>query len=47
VEEIRRVADRIEIHFGDLMPDEIPAAALAESPIYRGGNSSSRGSALL
>ena len=37
VEEIKRVADRVEIHFGDLAPDELPGAALAESPIYRGG----------
>ena len=37
VEEIKRVADRIEIHFKDARPSEIPAAALAESPIYRGG----------
>ena len=37
VEEIKRVADRIEIHFQDVKPDELPAAALVESPIYRGG----------
>ena len=37
IEEIKRVAERVEIHFGDLKPDEIPAAALVESPIYRGG----------
>src|SRR5208282_1512694 len=37
IEEIKRVADRVEIHFGDLKPDELPAAALVESPIYRGG----------
>lgn len=37
IEEIKRVADRIEIHFRDIRPDEIPAAALAEAPIYRGG----------
>src|SRR5438552_2708300 len=37
VEEIKRVADRIEIHFADIKPDELPAAALAETPIYRGG----------
>ena len=35
--EIKRVADRVEIHFADVTPDELPAAALAESPIYRGG----------
>src|SRR5216684_4266577 len=37
IEEIKRVAERVEIHFGDLKTDEVPAAALVESPIYRGG----------
>lgn len=37
VEEIKRVADRVEIRFEEVTPDELPAAALAESPIYRGG----------
>ena len=37
VEEIKRVADRVEIHFQDVKADELPAAALVESPIYRGG----------
>ena len=37
VEEIERVAKRIEIPFGDAAPAELPAAALAETPIYRGG----------
>lgn len=37
LEEVRRVAERIEIRFADAKPDEMPAAALAESPIYRGG----------
>jgi len=37
VEEIRRVADRVEIRFEETMPGELPGAALAESPIYRGG----------
>jgi len=37
VEEIKRVADRVEIRFADATPRELPAAALAESPIYRGG----------
>lgn len=37
VEEIKRVADRVEIRFEEATPDEVPAAALAESPIYRGG----------
>ena len=37
VEEIKRVAERVEIRFEDATPEELPAAALAESPIYRGG----------
>lgn len=37
VEEIKRVAERVEIRFEDATDQEIPAAALAESPIYRGG----------
>ena len=37
VEEIKRVADRVEIRFDETTPEELPAAALAESPIYRGG----------
>jgi superfamily II DNA or RNA helicase len=37
IEEIKRVAERVEIHFADLKTDEVPAAALVESPIYRGG----------
>ena len=37
LEEVKRVADRIEIRFEDAKTDELPAAALAESPIYRGG----------
>lgn len=37
VEEIKRVADRIEIRFQDVQARDLPAAALAESPIYRGG----------
>lgn len=37
IEEIKRVADRVEIRFEDAKPSELPAAALAESPIYRGG----------
>jgi superfamily II DNA or RNA helicase len=37
IEEIKRVADRVEIHFNDLELNEVPAAALVESPIYRGG----------
>lgn len=37
VEEIERVAKRVEIRFGDATADELPGAALAEAPIYRGG----------
>ena len=37
VEEIKRIADRVEIHFGDTTFGELPGAALAETPIYRGG----------
>jgi superfamily II DNA or RNA helicase len=37
IEEIKRVAERVEIRFEDTSPKEMPAAALAESPIYRGG----------
>ncbi|MGH8643086.1 MAG: SNF2-related protein, partial [Gammaproteobacteria bacterium] len=37
IEEIKRVADRIEIRFEEAKPAELPAAVLAESPIYRGG----------
>lgn len=37
IEEIKRVADRVEIRFDEVRPAELPAAALAECPIYRGG----------
>ena len=37
IEEVKRVAQRVEIRFAETKPDELPAAALAESPIYRGG----------
>ena len=37
IEQIKRVADRVEVRFHDAKPEELPAAALAESPIYRGG----------
>jgi hypothetical protein len=37
IEEIKRVADRVEIRFEEARAEEMPAAALAESPIYRGG----------
>ena len=37
IEEIERVANRVEIRFRDVTARELPAAALAEAPIYRGG----------
>ena len=37
IEEIKRVADRVEMRFEEMTPAELPAAALAETPIYRGG----------
>lgn len=37
VEEIKRVANRREVTVEALKPEDIPAAALAEAPIYRGG----------
>ena len=37
IKEIERVTKRIEIRFGDITAQELPGAALAEAPIYRGG----------
>jgi superfamily II DNA or RNA helicase len=37
VTEIKRLADRVEVTFAETTPSEVPAAALVESPIYRGG----------
>jgi superfamily II DNA or RNA helicase len=37
IEEIERVANRVEIRFDEISPSELPAAALVEAPIYRGG----------
>lgn len=37
VEEIKRVAERVEIRFEEAHAGDLPGAALAESPIYRGG----------
>jgi superfamily II DNA or RNA helicase/DNA-binding Lrp family transcriptional regulator len=37
VDEIKRVADRIEVRLDEVAAGDLPAAALAESPIYRGG----------
>jgi phosphatidylserine/phosphatidylglycerophosphate/cardiolipin synthase-like enzyme len=35
IEEVRRVAERVEVRFEDTAAKDLPAAALAESPIYR------------
>lgn len=37
IEEVKRVADRVEVTMPDVGVPELPAAALAESPIYRAG----------
>ncbi len=37
IEEIKRVADRVEICFDEAKDGDLPGAVLAESPIYRGG----------
>lgn len=37
VEEIKRVADRVEVHFADTSTDDIAGTVLVESPIYRAG----------
>ena len=37
IDEIKRVADRVEIRFEETKTEDLPGAALAESPIYRGG----------
>ena len=37
VEEIKRVADRVEIRFEDTKTKELPGAVFAETPLYRGG----------
>ena len=37
VEEIKRVAERAEVRLEEVSPAELPAASLAEAPIYRGG----------
>jgi len=37
IEETKRIADRLEIRFDEAKANELPAAVLAESPIYRGG----------
>jgi superfamily II DNA or RNA helicase len=37
VEEVKRVAERVEVRFEEVAPHDLPAAALVEAPIYRGG----------
>lgn len=37
IEEIERVAKRVEVRFDDLSAAEIPASSLVESPLYRAG----------
>jgi hypothetical protein len=37
VDEVERIASRVEVRFEETAPSDMPAAALAESPIYRGG----------
>ena len=38
VTEVKRMASRIEISVPDSIPEEVPAGALVESPLYRNGN---------
>jgi superfamily II DNA or RNA helicase len=37
IEEVERIAKRHEVRFEDLEPDEVPGAAMVESPLYRAG----------
>ncbi len=37
IEEVKRVAERVEVRFEEVAPHDLPAAALVEAPIYRGG----------
>ncbi len=37
VTEIKRIADRVEITFAEATAAQVPAAVLAETPLYRGG----------
>lgn len=37
VQEVKRIAARVEISFAALKPEEVPAASMVESPIYRAG----------
>ena len=45
IEEIKRVADRIEIRFEEAKPEELPAAAWPRARSIAAANNSSRGSA--
>jgi phosphatidylserine/phosphatidylglycerophosphate/cardiolipin synthase-like enzyme len=45
IADIQRLAERVEIRFEAVTASELPAAVLAESPLYRGGENSSPGSA--
>jgi superfamily II DNA or RNA helicase len=37
ISEVKRVAERVEVRFDEIVDKDLPAAALAEAPIYRGG----------
>ena len=37
IEEVERVAKRHEVRFEELRPEEVPGAAMVESPLYRAG----------
>lgn len=37
IEEVKRIYQRVEISIEECAPRELPAAAMAEAPIYRGG----------
>lgn len=37
IEEVGRIARRVEVRFDQVAPPDLPAAALAEAPLYRGG----------
>lgn len=37
VEEVKRVAERVEVRFEEVAAADLPAASLVEAPIYRGG----------
>lgn len=37
VDEVGRIANRVEVRFDEVASEELPEASLAEAPIYRGG----------